>query len=241
MSKRKISGFTLVESLVAMVIGVISVAAMYYSYQFFNKSYQGILDKASISKSSRSGLSQITRELRNVGYKDINFIHTPLEKYLSKDNNVSGFQIGSDSLMFYYDLSPKDRIRMNYKLKKYQNSQDTYLARSYVVQTCIASNNCSYTQSIIDEPFVHNVEDFQVVFKNDKGAEVTPVNFGAGKSNQALVKSIEIYLTIRSKNEIFKKEKNWTIKNADQTYAKFDKYHRESFFVSVYPRNIIKN
>ena len=85
MTKRKISGFTLVESLVAIVIGVISVAAMYYSYQFFNKSYQGILDKASISKSSRNGLSQITRELRNVGYKDINFVHTQLEEYLSKN------------------------------------------------------------------------------------------------------------------------------------------------------------
>ena len=156
MIKRKISGFTLAESLVAIVIGMISVAAMYYSYQFFNKSYQSILDKASISKSSRNGLSQITRELRNVGYKDINFVDTPLDKYLWKDNNVSGFQIGSDILMLYYDLSPNERVEIDYKLKKYQNSQDTYLARTYMLQKCIASNNCSFPQRIIDEPFVHN-------------------------------------------------------------------------------------
>ena len=240
MSRKKL-GMTLVEVLVALIIGTISVAAMFYSYNIFNRSYQGIVEKASISKSGRNALSQLARELRNVGYKDINQLQASLEEYLWKENNVSGFLIGSDKLMFYYDNSPNDRVRIDYHLKKYKNSNDTYLARTYMVQNCTEANKCTFPIRIIDQVFIENVEDFQVVFKDNKGDEVKTVNFGAGKVNQALVKTIEIYLTVRSRNKIFNANKNWTIKNADQAYAKFDQYHRDSYFVSVYPRNVIKN
>ena len=239
MFKKKL-GMTLVEVLVALIIGTISVAAMFYSYNIFNRSYQGIVEKASISKSGRNALSQLARELRNVGYKDINQLQASLEEYLWKENNVSGFQIGSDSLRIFYDLSPKERIRIDYKLKKYQNSQDTFLSRSFYHWTCSSANNCPVRKEV-DEVFINNVEDFQIVFKDDNEEEVKPVNFGAGKANQQRVKSIEVYLTVRSANEIFKKNKNWKINNADQTYSKNDKYTRETFFVSVYPRNIVMN
>ena len=237
---RKKLGMTLVEVLVALIIGTISVAAILYSYNIFNKSYQGLVEKASISKSGRNALSQLARELRNVGYKDINQLQASLEEYLWKENNVSGFQIGSDSLRIFYDLSPKERIRIDYKLKKYQNSQDTFLSRSFYHWTCASTNNCPVRREL-DEVFINNVEDFQIVFKDDNGKEVKPVNFGAGKANQQRVKSIEVYLTVRSANEIFKKNKNWKINNADQTYSKNDRYTRETFFVSVYPRNIVMN
>jgi len=237
---RKKLGMTLVEVLVALIIGTISVAAIFHSYNIFNKSYQGIVEKAAISKSGRNALSQLARELRNVGYKDINQLQGPLEEYLWKENNVSGFQIGSDSLRIFYDLSPKERIRIDYKLKKYQNSQDTFLSRSYYHWTCTSTNNCPVRKEV-DEVFINNVEDFQIIFKDDNGEEVKPVNFGAGKVNQQRVKSIEVYLTVKSANKIFKKNKNWKINNADQTYSKNDKYTRETFFVSVYPRNIVMN
>ena len=60
-----------------------------------------------------------------------------------------------------------------------------------------------------DQIFINNVEDFQVVFKDDKGAEVTNVNSLAGKpgiQNQLRVKTIEIYLTVRSRNKVYKSE-----------------------------------
>jgi len=239
MFKKKL-GMTLVEVLVALIIGTISAAAIFYSYNIFNRSYQGIVEKASISKSGRNALSQLARELRNVGYKDINQLQASLEEYLWKENNVNGFQIGSDSLRIFYDLSPKERIRIDYKLKKYQNSQDTFLSRSFYHWTCTSANNCPVRKEV-DEVFINNVEDFQIEFKDDTGKEVKPVNFGSGKTNQQRVKSIEVYLTVRSANEIFKKKKNWKINNADQNYSKDDRYTRETFFVSVYPRNIVKN
>ena len=74
MKSKKISGMTLVETLVAIVIGVISSAAIFYSYNIFNKSYQGVTDKAKMSTSTRSALTMIARDLRNAGYYDINWL-----------------------------------------------------------------------------------------------------------------------------------------------------------------------
>jgi|TARA_B100001964_G_scaffold172191_1_gene189566 hypothetical protein len=248
MKRTSVLGFTLAETLVAIVIGVISVTAIYYSYQFFNKSYKSVIQKSSISKSGRDGLSQIVKELRNAGYKDMNYKETTsnhggteLTDYLSKTNNAAN---GGDILKFSYDFSPWARVAIEYKLKKYLNNRsDTFLARTYKFNSCRDQNDpsnldalvtCKDIEKIIDEPLIHNVEDFQVIFKNDKGIEV---------SNQALVKSIELYITIKSKDEIFNKEKSWTISNGDgdHTYPKKDKYYRDTFFVSVYPRNILKN
>ena len=48
--------YTLIETLIAMVIGVISVAAISYSYIYFNSTYQNIIDKANMSQSGRSSL-----------------------------------------------------------------------------------------------------------------------------------------------------------------------------------------
>ena len=242
MIKKKISGFSLTEALVAIVIGMISIAAIFFTYQTFNKAYKSVESRGEMNSNARNALSHMSRELRNAGNKDINWVHSSLEEYLWKENNVSGFLIGSDKLMFYYDDSPNDRVRIDYHLKKYKNSNDTYLARSYSMEFCKASNDCSTLVNNIDQTFIENVEDFQVVFKDNKGDEISkPVNFGAGKANQALVKTIEIYLTVRSRNKIYNANKNWTIKNADQAYAKFDQYHRDSYFASVYARNIIKN
>ena len=241
MIKKEISGFSLAEALVAIVIGMISIAAIFFTYQTFNNTYKSVESRGEMNSNARNALSQMSRELRNAGRKDINWVDSSLEEYLWKENNVSGFLIGSDKLKFYYDDSPNNRVRIDYHLKKYKNSNDTYLARTYMVQNCTEANKCTFPIRIIDQVFIENVEDFQVVFIDSKGDEVKPVNFGGGKANQALVKTIEIYLTVRSRNKIYNANKNWTIKNADQAYAKFDQYHRDSYFASVYARNIIKN
>ena len=43
--KTKNSGFTLAEVLVSIVIGVISIAAAFASYNYFNKSYKSVHKK----------------------------------------------------------------------------------------------------------------------------------------------------------------------------------------------------
>ena len=75
--KNKNSGFTLAEVLVAIVIGVISIAAAFSSYGYFNKSYKSVSQKAAINNSAREALSIITKDLRNTGYLHVDFTEEP--------------------------------------------------------------------------------------------------------------------------------------------------------------------
>ena len=76
--------FTLIETLIAMVIGVISVAAISYSYIYFNNTYQNILDKANMSQSGRSSLHQISKDLRNAGFKDVHYTKKNWDRWIEK-------------------------------------------------------------------------------------------------------------------------------------------------------------
>jgi prepilin-type N-terminal cleavage/methylation domain-containing protein len=71
--KNQNKGFTLVEIMVAIVIGVISIAAAFSAYGYFNKTYNSVSQKAAINNSAREALSVISRDLKNVGYVDINY------------------------------------------------------------------------------------------------------------------------------------------------------------------------
>lgn len=248
MKRSKILGFTLVETLVAIVIGVISVTALFYSYQFFNKSYQGILDKASISRSGRDALRIIARDLRNAGYKDVNY--TPNFDRWIEQKDFEDFA-GADFLAIYYNTSPSDRLRIYYRVRKYKNSSDMYLSRD-VVENPVTNPK----QLLLNEIIVPYVTDFQVVLKDIDGKELKPVcikcNAGnlkhgtaaEGKANQSKVHTAEVYLTVRSPNKIYQKEKIWKIINYNSPTGRTqtlnpDRYHRETFFVSVYLRNIV--
>jgi hypothetical protein len=248
MKRSKILGFTLVETLVAIVIGVISVTALFYSYQFFNKSYQGILDKASISRSGRDALRIIARDLRNAGYKDVNY--TPLFDRWIEQKDFEDFA-GADFLAIYYNTSPSDRLRIYYRVRKYKNSSDMYLSRD-VVENPVTNPK----QLLLNEIIVPYVTDFQVVLKDIDGKELKPVcikcnaenlKYGTaaeGKANQSKVHTAEVYLTVRSPNKIYQKDKIWKIINYNSPTGRTqtlspDRYHRETFFISVYLRNIV--
>jgi hypothetical protein len=111
-------------------------------------------------------------------------------------------------------------------------------------------------QLLLNEIIVPYVTDFQVVLKDIDGKELKPVciNCNAeslkhgtraeGKANQSKVHTAEVYLTVRSPNKIYQKDKIWKIINYNaptgrtQTLSP-DRYHRETFFTSVYLRNIV--
>jgi prepilin-type N-terminal cleavage/methylation domain-containing protein len=73
----KDTGFSLVEIMVGIVIGVIAIAAAFSSYNYFNKSYDLVSQKAKINKAAREGLAVIARDLRNAGYIDPNYTQSP--------------------------------------------------------------------------------------------------------------------------------------------------------------------
>ena len=255
--KTRNSGFTLAEVLVSIVIGAISIAAAFASYNYFNKSYKSVSQKAAINSSARDALTVIARDLRNAGYIDINFTRDsrPEIKLINlKQKSLDNL----DELAVWYTTAPNDRMRVYYRPMKYQNSNKMYLAREVVM------NPVTVGTVIYDNiEFVPNIVDFQVVFKDKEGNELYPVcsycgpvenaqgsgtmvgSYNLGQANMKKVHKAEIYLTIESAKEVFNTDQETRIKNHEMPYGNDltfnDKYYRETFFVSVHTRNLAKH
>ena len=255
--KTRNSGFTLAEVLVSIVIGAISIAAAFASYNYFNKSYKSVSQKAAINSSARDALTVIARDLRNAGYIDINFTRDsrPETKLI---NLRQKYLNDLDELAVWYTTAPNDRMRVYYRPMKYQDSNKMYLAREVVM------NPVTVGTVIYDNiEFVPNIVDFQVVFKDKEGNELYPVcdycgpvenaqgsgtmvgSYNLGQANMKKVHKAEIYLTIESAKEVFNTNQETRIRNHEMPYGNDltfnDKYYRETFFVSVHTRNLAKH
>ena len=231
--KNKNKGFTLVEVMVAIVIGVISIAAAFSSYGYFNKAYNSVSQKAAINNSARDALTTISRDLKIAGYVDINYTKVAKSEikliYLQQKTLAK-----LDSLTVWYTTSPNDIMKVQYQPKKYQGSEKKYLARSVVMNPGHSSQSIIYDNL----EFVPNITDFQVVLRDKEGNDVPACN-------NCTAHTAEIYLTIESSVEIFNTNRAVTITNHDSSNGNTqnfnDKYHRETFFVSVHTRNLSNN
>ena len=116
------------------------------------------------------------------------------------------------------------------------------------------------------ELLVPYVEDFQIILKDKDGKVLVPVCYycgpveqsqksgtlvatsvgqkNIGQDNMTKVHTADIYLTVRSPKEVFKKSRKMIIQNGAGTghgsyiNVPADKYYRETFFISVHTRNL---
>lgn len=249
MKKRFNKAFTLVESLIATVIGIISVAAIFYSYQHFNNSYQGVVDKVSVSEYGRSALNVIAKDIRNSGYRNINYTRSTWDRWIEKTDNYNN--LGGDYLRIWYNTSSQDRLEVRYYLKKNTSTNDYSLVRELIENPVVQPKyvNCErwdIQKNCTPITIVPQVTDFQVILKDINGNEITPVGLSSNnaKQNQEKVHTAEIFITVRSPNEIFRNDKTFRMINlsgqAGRDFTTKDKYLRETFFLSVYLRNVGK-
>ena len=139
--KNKNLGFTLAEVLVSIVIGIMSIAAAFSAYNQFNKSYTSVSQKAEVNKSAREALSLITRDLRNAGHIDPNFITSSwegirsqteaekrmigvLQKYYGS-NGTGGRYGQADQLEIWYTISPYERKEETYFTQNFPSNQSS--------------------------------------------------------------------------------------------------------------------
>ena len=71
-SNKSISGITLIEILIGIVISMIMMGAMFTSYTVVNNSYSQVSDKAKISQSARNLVGMIIKDVRMAGFKYFN-------------------------------------------------------------------------------------------------------------------------------------------------------------------------
>jgi hypothetical protein len=88
---------------------------------------------------------------------------------------------------------------------------------------------------------VENATDFQVFFNDKDGNRLNNVNISS-TVNQLKVHTAEIYITVRSPNELLKNPITFEMLNGGTAgqFTKSDKYLRETFYISVYLRNVVK-
>ncbi|MDC0859070.1 prepilin-type N-terminal cleavage/methylation domain-containing protein, partial [Pelagibacteraceae bacterium] len=116
MKKIKNKAFTLIETMVALVIGMIAIGAMYFSYQYFNNAHQSITDRANISELGRNSLSMIAKDLKNAGYKNINYSRSTWDKKIEVKNNYNSQ--GADYLRIWYNSDQSTRMQAEYYIVK---------------------------------------------------------------------------------------------------------------------------
>ncbi len=264
--------FTLAEILVAIVIGVISVAAAFSAYNYYSQSYSSVSQKANINKVAREALALIAKDLRNAGHINKNFVGNSSEGISSQRQaelkliEVRGKWKGkwnlADSLGIWYTTSPTDRKRIFYTPVKYRNEDSYYLARDVVMNS---EGGPKWAYPIRNEMIVPYIEDFQVILKDKDGNILTPVcyycgthernqgsgqiintsvgNKNKGQANMKLVHTADVYLTVRSPKEVYKKNRRINFRNGESNHGSnvtmvADKYYRETFFISVHTRNL---
>lgn len=243
MKKIENKAFTLIETMVALVIGMIAIGAMYFSYQYFNNAHQSITDRANISELGRNSLSMIAKDLKNAGYKNINYSRSAWDKKIEVKNNYNGQ--GADYLRIWYNSDQSTRMQAEYYIVK--TGDKTNLVKKLIENPQFENRQVYCERSDTQkncEPLVivENVTDFQVVLKDINGGELTAVGLSSADAiaNQDKVHTAEIYVTVRSANELYKANKITKILNHNFSLQKNDQYHRETFFLSVYLRNLIK-
>ena len=243
MKKIENKAFTLIETMVALVIGMIAIGAMYFSYQYFNNAHQSITDRANISELGRNSLSMIAKDLKNAGYKNINYSRSTWDKKIEVKNNYNSQ--GADYLRIWYNSDQSTRMQAEYYIVK--TGDQTNLVKKLIENPqfenrqvyCERSDTQKNCKPLV---IVENVTDFQVVLKDINGGELTAVGLSSADAiaNQDKVHTAEIYVTVRSANELYKANKITKILNHNFSLQKNDQYHRETFFLSVYLRNLIK-
>ena len=100
-----ISGLTLIEILIAIVITSLMMAAMVTSYNLVNSTYRQVTDRAKISQAGRDVVGTMLREIRMAGFKYMGDMivapsdeHNPIKIY----KNPQGIAGGCDVIEIVY-------------------------------------------------------------------------------------------------------------------------------------------
>ena len=268
----KISGLTLIEILVGIVITSIMMAAMYTSYTVVNNSYSQVTGRASVSAAGRDVAGMLIRELRMAGFRyygdNLNFddgkgllgteinhypiiIKEPADSccdrleivYGDYDSNRTGDETDPKFLRYkvIYFASLVDENFNLYKVKLKWNNLAEEWRYVYGGET---------DQVYPDVPIT--VRDAELLRKYvvgmdfvpiDKDGRIIPTPLTVNDNSDRLteVKSIDLKITFRSKDDFFKEKirrRIESIKRATRHINEEDKFLRDSIVLSVFTRNV---
>ncbi len=257
MNRKNHYGLTLVEVLIAIVVGSLGVAAIYFSYDIFSKNYKVLQTKIQVNRDLRFVISDITKELRNAGYHStLNTINgysqnpypTMNYKLIIRKNTYYNMNslpgvwytysntVGSDALTIIYDLNKTTRVRVDYA-----RSNDGFLKKR--VSRCITAD-CYAPDSQADLNQIRYTEPGYYQFVNLGVNLVTAIKvsgfdqLGNLTTDITKTKLIKVSFVMESMAEVYKQNTSRTFKVEEWSNTWNDKKFRDIVTVLVSPRNL---
>ncbi len=131
-----ITGVTLIEILIGIVISSIMMGAMYTSYTAVNNTYRQVTDRAKISQAGRDVVGMMVRDIRMAGYKYFNDTIKTHDKHAPIIITKSGdFKTACDKIEIVYGdvFYNKDATKPEDKYK-YERWKVTYKCKGSTVE-----------------------------------------------------------------------------------------------------------
>ena len=260
----KITGLTLIEIVVGLVITTIMMAAMYTSYIAVNNSYSQVTDKATISRSGRDVIGMITRDLRLAGFKYYQdnivpaddghpIIITMRGETLPDDEGIEEPTDRIDIIYGDYDktqLEPFERYKISYYSRIPEGEDAESFGGPYVIMKSkykLDVGNKTWEEIYKDQEIIGYLVDMEFIAVDEFGKRIfPPPNLTENTDKLYAIRSIDLKLTFRSKEEFYQTEATSakprktieSLGNLDRDIQKTDKYLRDSIVVTVHTRNL---
>ncbi len=216
------SGYTLIELLLAVVVGAVILGASYTSYSLIAQQYETLSSKSEIQEMGLPTLNILTRDLRMAGYKALD---TSLDSFYGKiDAPVDITDSGDaccDTIRIVYDTDLTTRLRTTYRVATRSNPTRNALFMDRESWDGNVWNSLTSGALVADY-----VEDFQVV--------------GADFNLDGEPQLIDLSLVIRSKHAL---AKTYTYQKASYSPGNYTmditgNFMREEFTATINLRNI---
>lgn len=246
--KKHNAGLTLVEVLIALVIGTITIATIYYSYGIFSIHFKSMHTKIQLNRDLRFALNSISRDIRNAGYQStlpsVNgqiqspFPTMPHKLVVRKNtymnlNRIPGvYASGSnDVLEMIYDIDRSTRVRISYA-----QLNNGFLAKR--VSRCITANCYNDNEYRYDETGYYDynqlglnlVGGFKVGLFDKNGNEISDVT-------QAVLVRVSVMMSgIDGAHYNTNVSRTFVLEDLSKTFN--DKTFRDSISVVSHPRNL---
>ena len=268
----KISGLTLIEILIGIVITSIMMGAMYTSYNVVNNSFSQVTGRASVSAAGRDVSAMLIRELRMAGFRyygdNLYFddgrglngeennhypiiIREPADSccdrieivYGDYDSSRAGDEADPRFLRYkvIYFAGLVDENYNLYKVKLKWNNSETQWEYVYggetdkvYPETPITIENAELLRKYVEGM------DFVPIDKDGKKIP-TPLTITENSDRLNDVRTLDLKITFRSKDDFFKKKikrKIESIKAAAKHIDQEDRFLRDSIVLSVFTRNV---
>jgi type IV pilus assembly protein PilW len=159
-------GFSLVEMLIAMAVGLVVLGAMYSTFTIQNKTFGNQEEIVAMQQSVRAGMDMMAREIGMAGYDPCS-----MNSDSDLSNNFSGVTVNSTQLQIKADLNGNDPLSNNCQ-SPYKGidltSQENIIYAFNATNKQITRNIGAGAQS-----FVENVESFTFAYLDSSGNVTT--------------------------------------------------------------------